>query len=139
MQLGQSRILLTAISLCRLECSYDVDPIAKTATLFGNIPFDGMTMSPDGSILYGANLGNGNIEGYNTTTKALVFQSGVIARRHRRFDCSGTAALAGNIFVNTNGGTVVEVNLATKAQTLIAAGGLAGTLWRLTRTTARYC
>ena len=30
------------------------------------------------------------------------------------------------IFVNTNGGTVVEVNLATKVQTLIASGGSRG-------------
>jgi hypothetical protein len=38
----------------------------------------------------------------------------------------GTGPLAGNIFANTNGGTIVEVNLATLAQTPIASGGSRG-------------
>src|SRR5262249_44638607 len=38
----------------------------------------------------------------------------------------GSGVLAGNLFVNTNGGTVVEVNLTTLAQTLIASGGSRG-------------
>jgi hypothetical protein len=38
----------------------------------------------------------------------------------------GAGTLAGNIFVNTNAGTVVEVNLTTLARTLIATGGTRG-------------
>ena len=38
----------------------------------------------------------------------------------------GKGPVAGNLFVNTNGGTVVEVNLATAAKTLIASGGSRG-------------
>ena len=34
--------------------------------------------------------------------------------------------MAGDLFVNTNGGTVVEANLATAAQTVIASGGSRG-------------
>ncbi len=38
----------------------------------------------------------------------------------------GFGPLAGKIYVNTNGGTVVEVNLTTKVQTVIATGGSRG-------------
>jgi hypothetical protein len=38
----------------------------------------------------------------------------------------GTGAAAGDLFLNTNSGTVVELNLATRAQTVIASGGSRG-------------
>jgi len=102
---------------------FDVNPVTKTSTLFVTSPADGLSISPDGSILYGA--ASGHIFGFDTTTKAVVFDSGVIAG-----GLDGTAlgfgTLAGNIFGNTNGGTVVEVNLATKVQTLLATGGSRG-------------
>ena len=56
---------------------YDVDPIAKTKTPFVSVPADGLSLSPDGSILYAA-AGNGHILGFNTTSKAQVFDSGFI-------------------------------------------------------------
>src|SRR5437867_1555106 len=40
----------------------------------------------------------------------------------------GFGSLAGQIFVNTNTGTVIDVNLATKTQTLIVTGGSRGDL-----------
>ena len=40
----------------------------------------------------------------------------------------GTGFLTGNLFVNTNGGSLFEVNLATLAQTQLATGGSAGRL-----------
>jgi Ca2+-binding RTX toxin-like protein len=103
----------------------EIDPIAKTSSVFGSIGFDGMTINSTGSILYGANTSNGHIEGYDTTTKAKVFDSGFIPGG---IDGSalGTGTLAGNIFVNTNDGHVIEVNLATLSQTTIASGGSRG-------------
>ncbi len=57
---------------------FDVDPIAKTKSLFvANGALDGLTISPDNSVLYAA--GNGQITGYSTTSGAVVFTSGAIA------------------------------------------------------------
>lgn len=105
---------------------FDVNPLTKTFSLF--VPatgIDGLTISADGSTLYGANAFTGHILGWNTATGTLVFDSGFIPGG---IDGSalGTGTLAGNIFVNTNSGTVFEVNLTTLAQTLIATGGSRG-------------
>jgi hypothetical protein len=107
---------------------WNVDPIAMTKTLFkSGVNFDGITINASGTTLYGANLSDGSIEGYDTTTGTKVFDSGSIPGG---IDGSalGTGTLAGNIFVNTNGGTIVEVNLTTLSQTLIASGGSRGDL-----------
>lgn len=104
---------------------WDVDPIAKTKTLFLNRVLDGMTTSADGKTLYGADGDSGHLLGFNISTKQLVFDSGFISTG---VDGAvlGSGKLAGNIFVNTNGGTLVEINLTTGAQTLIADGGSRG-------------
>lgn len=112
---------------------YDVDPIAKTATLFISADFDGL--STDGKTLYGADIANGHILGYDIATKQLVFDSGFIgsggtASQGNDGLPDGTAlgfgSLAGNIFANTNAGDVVEINLTTKVQTVIATGRARG-------------
>ena len=105
---------------------YDIDPIAKTSKVFvSGFPIDGLSLSLDDKTLYGADNSGGHIYGFDTGTGAQVFDSGFIAG-----GVDGTAAgygkLAGNLFVNTNGGTLVEVSLATKVQTLIASGGSRG-------------
>jgi hypothetical protein len=105
---------------------WSVNPNTGVATLFkSGVDFDGMTITSDGSILYGANVANNTIQGYNTTTGALVYQSNTIGGG---IDGSalGTGSLAGNIFVNTNNGNLVEVNLMTNAGTLLASGGSRG-------------
>jgi hypothetical protein len=103
---------------------FDVNPATKTKTLFTSISADGLTISSDGSTLY-ALRSDGHVIGYNTATKAQVFDSGFIAG-----DLDGAAlgagTIKGNLYVNTNDGTLVEVNLVTKAQQLIAAGGSRG-------------
>ena len=103
---------------------YTIDPIAKTKTAFKDVEADGLSLSADGSVLYAAN-DTGHIYGFDTTTAAQVYDSGFIPG-----DVDGTAvgtgALAGNLFVNTNSGTVYEVNLGTNAQTKIASGGSRG-------------
>jgi hypothetical protein len=105
---------------------WDVDPVAMTKTPFVNAPFDGMTT--DGITLYGADDAgplNGHLLGFRISDRSLVFDSGFIPGG---IDGSalGAGLLAGNIYANTNAGTVVEVNLATRVQTLIATGGSRG-------------
>jgi hypothetical protein len=110
---------------------FEVDPIARTKTLFANASFDGLAISPDGSTLYGARVYNdpasqGHVWGYNTTTHALVFDSGFLGTVGIDGIALATGPLAGNIFVNTNDGTVVEVNVTTLAQTTVATNGTRG-------------
>ena len=104
---------------------YTVDPAAKTKTVFlNNTEADGLSLSADGGILYTAN-DNGHIYGFNTTTKANVYDSGSIPGGIDG-TAVGTGALAGDLFVNTNSGTVYEINLLTNVQSLIASGGSRG-------------
>ena len=105
-----------------LHTIYDIDPIAKTETPFVNVSADGLSLSADGKTLYCA---AGDILGYDTKSKALVFDSGAIPGNGDGI-ALGYGALSGDMFVNTNGGTVYEVNMSTLAKTIIASGGSRG-------------
>jgi Big-like domain-containing protein len=102
---------------------YAVNPVAKTMNVFQNVGADGLALSPDGKTLYAAS--GGHVLGFDIVTKAMVFDSGAISGAPDGV-ALGTGPVAGNLFVNTNGGTIVEVNLATAAQALIASGGSRG-------------
>jgi hypothetical protein len=105
---------------------WEVDP-AGTKTLFaspGGTP-DGVTVSPDGSTLYVSLDGGGKILGYHTGTKAITFDSGPISGGPDG-TALGSGILAGKIYANTNGGDLIEIDLATKAQTVLVTGGSRG-------------
>jgi hypothetical protein len=108
---------------------YEVDPVAQTKVVFANASADGLSVSPDGKTLYGEV--NGHILGYTippTPPGSPVlpsFDSGVIPDGPDGVGV-GAGNLSGKLFVNTNGGTVWEVDIATKAQTLFANGGSRG-------------
>jgi hypothetical protein len=102
---------------------YDVNPVNGTVSVFLDLGADGLDFDPSAGILYAATYGR--VRGFNITTKAMVFDSGTIAGGPDGI-ALGTGPVAGDLFANTNGGTVVEVNLATAAQTIIASGGSRG-------------
>ncbi len=106
---------------------WDLNTLTGTATEFSTHNVDGLTYDPSTNRLYAADNFASKIIGFDVGTGTQVFDSGFIAG-----DPDGTAvgfgSLAGNLFVNTNGGTVVEINLATSAQTVIASGGSRGDL-----------
>ncbi len=107
---------------------YDVNPLTGAVSVFLDVAPDGLAVDPSAGILYAAFDGAANgdrVEGFNITTKAMVFQSGTIAAGPDGI-ALGTGPVAGKLFVNTNGGTVVELNLETAAQTVIASGGSRG-------------
>ncbi len=110
---------------------FDVNPIANPpmSTVFFNdgttAPFDGLTISMDGRILYSARRPSGSILGFDTNTHKVVFNSGAIPGVPDGV-AEGIGPLTGNLFVNCNNGTVVEVNIATNQQTVIASGGSRG-------------
>jgi streptogramin lyase len=105
----------------------DVNPVAKTSSVLvsGLSTPDGLSITSDGVTVYVANAGTGHVLGFNTINGMQVFDSGFIAGGVDG-NALGFGTLAGNIFVNTNSGTVVEVNLTTLVQTVIASGGSRG-------------
>ncbi len=98
-----------------------MDPIAKTSVLFNNAGADGL--STDGTVLYAA-VNINSIVGYNILTKVQTFNSGFINSADG--SALGFGTLSGNIFANTNDGRLVEINLTTSVQTVIATGGTRG-------------
>jgi WD40 repeat protein len=105
---------------------YDVNPLTKTSTplLSSGGEGDGMTITADGKTLYVAGH-DGYVRGYDTTSGAQVFTSSFIPGEPDGLSL-GYGTLTGDLFVNTNSGTLWEVNLATGAETLIASGGSRG-------------
>jgi sugar lactone lactonase YvrE len=111
------------VSTYQINTIWDLDPTTGIASPFLSAFLDGL--STDGTTLYGADSGNDHVLGFNIATGQQVFDSGAITG-----DPDGTAlgqgALAGYLFANTNGGTVVAINLATDVQTVIADSGTRG-------------
>ena len=100
----------------------DIDPLAKTSRVFKNIVADGLTT--DGTTLYAAT--SGHVIGYRLSDGAQVFDAGAIGDVPDGA-ALGTGALAGEIFVNTNGGRLLEYNLTgVPVATLIGTGGSRG-------------
>lgn len=108
--------------------TYDVDPVAKTVTLFSNYSMDGLTISPDGHTLYGES--GQHILGFDTSSvnpAALpIFDSGLISGLDGT--ALGTGTINGFIYANTNFGELWQVNLVTLEAVLIANGGSRGDL-----------
>ena len=101
---------------------WDVDPIAHTKTPFVLASADGITA--DSTNLY-AEVGQ-HILGYHISNGMQFFDSGFIAGADGAV--LGTGSLTGKLFVNTNNGQIVEVDIATDTQTVIADGGSRGDL-----------
>ncbi len=111
----------------------DLDPSnPQNPPVFVNVggDIDGLTLSADGRTLYVAQNMAGHILGFDTITKQQVFDSGSIAGNPDGV-AIGVGSLAGKLFVNTNGGAVVEVDIATHQQTVIASGGSRGDYVRI--------
>jgi hypothetical protein len=102
---------------------WNVDPIAKTKTAFVNASADGLTISADGTEIYGEV--NGHIIGWSATTGLQLFDSGLIPGGPDGA-AIGAGPFSGQLFVNTNGGQLYEINQSTLAQTLLATGGSRG-------------
>jgi hypothetical protein len=101
---------------------YDVNTVAGTKTPFVNAVADGITA--DSTNLY-AEVG-GHILGYHISNGLQFFDSGAISGVDGAV--LGTGTLTGKLFANTNFGQIVEVDIATDTQTVIADGGSRGDL-----------
>jgi hypothetical protein len=87
---------------------------------------DGVSMSANGQIIYGAI--SGQVVGYNSTTGAQVFTSLLSAGNSPDGTgvIGGSGPLAGYIISNDNDGTVWLINPTTGIGTEIASGGTRG-------------
>ena len=104
----------------------EVDPVAHTSTPFvtGNGDFFGLAISSDGSILYGANSSTNTIQGFYTggvNARTMAYESHSVSGGFIVGVALGYGKLAGNFFVTTDQGRLVEVN--DTAEALLAVGG----------------
>ena len=124
--------LIVAAGPTGTKSIYDVDPVAKTKRLIANLGWggDGMALDSKTNILYVALNGYG-VVGYDLSTNQKVWDSGKFSAAEGSPDglALGVGDLRGHLFVNTNGGTVVDVSLwATPTHTIIAHFGSRGDL-----------
>jgi hypothetical protein len=107
----------------------EVNPFTRTKSLFVSAQADGLAIDATGTILYAALRSVGNddehVVGYSLSTGALVYDSGAIPGSVDGI-AIGNGDLAGNLFVNTNAGALLEINLTTLAIETIASGGSRG-------------
>jgi hypothetical protein len=107
---------------------FDVNPLTGATTdwtathLNSGAGADGLTFSADGKTLYAAIFGSA-IEGYDVATGTKTFAASVPGSDGTAL---GTGNLDGFIFANTNFGQLIEIDLKTKAQTVIGTGGSRG-------------
>jgi hypothetical protein len=105
---------------------FDIDPLTGVGTIVnnsGSLAYDGISVSPDGTKVYGEI--NGGILGFNILTHAQVFSS------FNGHNPDGTGVIAGGIYdgyviANNNDGTVGLIAPGGGAQTIIASGGNRG-------------
>ena len=111
----------------------DINPTTGTWVQIGpaGLFVDGVTVSPDGMIAYGAYTGNQAIVGYSLTSPnpaTPVFNTGNLGHGP-----DGTGVISGGLFnadliVNNNDGTLGLINHLTGIETIIASGGSRGDL-----------
>jgi hypothetical protein len=106
---------------------YDINPLTGANTLIaaagGNF-FDGVSVSPDGTIVYAESNAN-SILGYNIATHAQVFS------HSSTHSPDGTGVISGGTFngyiiANNNDGTVGLIDPTGATETIIASGGTRG-------------
>lgn len=104
----------------------DITPSTKNVRTVNTQTGDGITVSPDGTTVYLAQMRT--INGYDTTTGVKVFSSGAIfpGIADGVGVIQGSGQFTGDLVVNTNGGIAYLLNPVTKALTDIADGGSRG-------------
>jgi hypothetical protein len=111
----------------------DVDPITGIWTQIGpsGLFVDGVTVSPDGKVAYGADTTNQRIVGYSLVAPNPA--AAVIATGFLGHGPDGTGIITGGLFdgdivVNNNDGTLGLIDHVTGLETIIASNGSRGDL-----------
>src|SRR5207249_3572235 len=105
---------------------WDVDPQARTSPPWLQSVTDyGLAISSDGGTLYAAGVYDNHVMGYDTRTGRSTFDSGTIAGGPSGL-ALGTGRFAGHLYVSTTDGALLDIDLASRSQTMIASGGQRG-------------
>jgi len=103
----------------------DINPLTGTFRMIATNPgADGVTISPDGEIVY-AEAG-GNILAYSYATGALLTTYSGNGHSPDGTGVISGGKLSGDIVVNNNDGTVGLIDVNTGTETIIASGGNRG-------------
>jgi hypothetical protein len=97
----------------------DLNPLSGTTAVLTPVTGDGLTT--DGKTVY---VASGSVQGFRVSDGTKVFDSGPVPGVDGT--ALGVGTLTGKIYANTNFGTVVEIDLTTAAQSVIASGGSRG-------------
>jgi PEP-CTERM motif len=102
----------------------DVNQVTGTSTIIvSGVDVDGVSVSADGSIVYGAT--GGHVLGWNYSG-TQVFDSGALGSPDGTGVIQGANLFSGQIVSNDNDGNVFLLNPTTHVNTLIATGGSRG-------------
>ena len=105
------------------------NPATNASSFAYSLFADGITVSPNGSIVYVTTFENGTtqIQGFNATTGALVYRSANLNGADGVGVISG-GSLNGDLVVNTNFGELYLLDPTALTVSLIASGGSRGDL-----------
>lgn len=103
---------------------WDVDPLTGDRRLVVSVDVDGVSVSQDGKVVYGAT--NGSVLGWLIADGTAVYNSGNIGSPDGTAVMYGTGGLAGSVIANGNDGTVRLLDIANHTSTIIASGGSRG-------------
>lgn len=102
----------------------DIDPATSTVTqLVSGIDVDGVSVSPDGTVVYAAS--GGHVYGWKYNGD-FVYDSGYLGSPDGTGVIMGSTPFAGDIVANANDGTVWLLNPTTGVNMLLATGGTRG-------------
>jgi hypothetical protein len=106
-----------------------LDPNGGSHVFLNGVQGDGIAFSTDRHVLFISENDLGMVASYDTLTgQHLRDYTGIPGRPDGVAVGTGTGPLFGNIYVNTNGGTVEQINIDTGVRTTIAEGGSRGDL-----------
>jgi hypothetical protein len=102
----------------------DIDPVSGTNTIIVNgIDVDGVSVSKDGTVVYGA--GGGHVFGWNYSG-TLVYDSGFLGNPDGTGVIQGNNLFSGDIIANDNSGNVWLLDPVAHTSVIIANGGSRG-------------
>lgn len=102
----------------------DINPLTGTfTTIVRGVDVDGVSVSPDGAVIYGA--GGGHVFGWNYSG-TLVYDSGNLGSPDGTGVIQGNNLFSGNIIANANDGNVWLLDPKAHTSVIIASGGSRG-------------
>jgi hypothetical protein len=111
----------------------DINPVNGAWVQIGPVGLfaDGVSVSPDGTIAYGAFTGDQSIRGYSISSpnpSTPVFNTGNVGHGPDGTGVISGGLYDGDIIVNNNDGTLGLIDKITGLETIIATGGSRGDL-----------